>query len=81
MTLSAEQLLAAANGEDVRFLLDGIEYVVVRSQIYDEAKALVEADHATLRMMLARSSQQSGWDEPGMEAYDSYSLIPLPARR
>ena len=23
-----------------------------------------------MRMALARSSEQNGWDEPGMEAYD-----------
>lgn len=73
MTLTAEQLAAVANGQSVRFLQDGIEFVVVRSEVFDKVSALLERDHQELRTMLARSSEANGWDEPGMEAYDSYS--------
>ena len=72
MTLTAEQLRAAAEGQDVRFWENGVEFVIVRSEIFDRAKALLNADHQELRAMLARSSEANGWDEPGMEAYDSY---------
>ena len=72
MTLTAEQLSAVASGQSVRFSQDGVEFVVIGSEVFDKVSALLEPDHQELRMMLARSSQSNGWDEPGMEAYDSY---------
>ena len=76
MTLTAEQLRAAAHGQSVRFCEDGVEFVVVRSEVFDKVNALLVEDHQELRMMLARSSESNGWDEPGMEAYDSYPSQP-----
>lgn len=76
MTLSPEQLRAASTGDGVRFLENGVEFVVVRSDVYDKVKDLLESDHEELRAMLARSSAGNGWDEPGMEAYDSYPSRP-----
>jgi hypothetical protein len=32
----------------------------------------LNSDHEELRLLLARSSEGNGWDEPGMEAHDSY---------
>ena len=72
MTLTSEQLHAAATGQSVRFSQNGIEFVVIRSEDFDKVKELLDPDHQELRMMLARSSEGNGWDEPGMEAYDSY---------
>jgi hypothetical protein len=76
MTLTDEQMLAAATGEDVRFSLNGVEYVIVRSEVFDRVKDLLETDHDELRARLAQSSAGNGWDEPGMEAYDSYPATP-----
>ena len=76
MTLTDEQLRAAATGQHVRFSLNGVEFVIVRSEVFDKVKALLDPDHQELRMMLARSSEGNGWDEPGMEAYDSYPTNP-----
>ena len=76
MTLTVEQLSAAAHGQNVRFSADGVEFVIVRSEIFDKVSALLEQDHQELRMMLARSCEANGWDEPGMEAYDSYPSQP-----
>lgn len=42
MTLTAEQLRAAAAGKKVRFLEGGVEYVVVRSELMDRALAMLE---------------------------------------
>jgi hypothetical protein len=56
-------------GENVRFSLNGVEYVIVRSDVFDR---LLDADHQELRQRLAESAAASGWDEPGMEAYDNY---------
>jgi hypothetical protein len=69
------QLLPATN-LDARFKLNGIEYVIVRSEVFDQMKELLEADHDDLRLMLARSMDANGWNEPGMDAYDSYPKNP-----
>lgn len=76
MTLTTEQLQNAATGRPVRFTADGVELVVVRSEDFDRLKALLDADHQELRTMLARSAAANGWDEPGMEAYDTYPANP-----
>ena len=76
MTLNADQLFAAAKGQSIRFSQGGMEFVVVRSEVFDKVSNLLEPDHDELRMMLARSSEANGWDEPGMEAYDSYPAQP-----
>jgi hypothetical protein len=73
MTLTDEQIRAAENGQNVRFSQNGIEFVVIRSEVL---KALLEPDHQELRTILALSSEGNGWDEPGMEAYDSYPTHP-----
>ena len=76
MTLTDEQLRAAAKGDNVRFLVNGVEYVVVRSEVFDRVKDLLDPDQEELRAMPARSAEGNGWDEPGMEAYDSYPPKP-----
>jgi hypothetical protein len=76
MTLTNDQISAAANGQNVRFSLDGVEYIIIRSELFDKVQSLVNPDHEELRTMLANSSEGNGWDEPGMEAYDSYPNKP-----
>ncbi|MFO0965312.1 MAG: hypothetical protein U0793_06960 [Gemmataceae bacterium] len=76
MTLTPAQIQAAAAGQSVRFSENGVEFVVVRSEIFDKVKDLLTADHQELRLMLARSSEANGWDEPGMERYDLYPERP-----
>jgi len=76
MTLTAEQLFAAAKGQSIRFSQNGVEFVVVRSEVFDKVSNLLESDHDELRIMLARSSEANSCDEPGMEADDSYPAQP-----
>jgi hypothetical protein len=51
-------------------------YVLVRKELFDRIKSLLYDDgqltHDDLRLMLAKSSKENGWDEPGMEEYDHY---------
>jgi hypothetical protein len=51
-------------------------YVLVRQEIFARIEGLFyddfELSHDELRLLLARSAKSNGWDEPGMEAYDSY---------
>lgn len=49
--------------------------MVVRAEVFDRIKHLMESDHRELRSLLARSSEGNSWDEPGLEAYDSYPVV------
>ncbi|HJT31393.1 MAG TPA: hypothetical protein VJ783_05035 [Pirellulales bacterium] len=74
MTLTNDQHLAMAEAGNIRLTVDGIECVLVRSDIFDRVRAILGDDwtHEEMRMLLARSSKENGWDAPGMEAYDDY---------
>jgi hypothetical protein len=76
MTFDPQQLAAAATPGGARLTVDGVEYVVVRSEIFDKYQSLLDADHEELRQRLAASFVANGWDEPGMDAYDSYPANP-----
>ena len=39
---------------------------------YAASDAIYDITHDELRLQLARSLNENGWDEPGMEDYDSY---------
>lgn len=60
----------------VRLTVDGVDCVLVRSEIFDRIRGILGDDwtHEEMRMALARSSKENGWDEPGMDAYDHYDL-------
>jgi len=72
MILNDEQIRAAETGQGVRFTQNGVDFVVIRSEVFDKVNALIDPDHQELRMLLAQSFEGNGWDDPGMEAYDSY---------
>jgi hypothetical protein len=51
-------------------------YVLVRKNVYDRIKGLLYDDNEwtddELRLLLARSAEANGWNEPGMDDYDQY---------
>jgi hypothetical protein len=51
-------------------------YVLMRKDIYDRVRRFLYDDsewtEGELRLQLARSAKENGWDEPGMEVYDRY---------
>jgi hypothetical protein len=51
-------------------------YVLVRKSVYDRIKGLLYDDgewtENELRLLLARSAEENGWNEPGMDDYDQY---------
>lgn len=73
MTLTEEQLAAIEGAGNVQLAVDGIECVLVRSDVYDRIRGVLGDDwsHEEMLLALARSSKENGWDEPGMEVYDA----------
>lgn len=51
-------------------------YVIVKKDVYERIRHLLFDDsdwtQDELRLLLARTAKDSGWDEPGMDAYDRY---------
>lgn len=79
--LTQEQRLAVS-AEQNPMVLDpqtNAEYVLVRKELFDRIKGLLyddsEMTHQDLRILLAQSSQENGWDEPEMRDYDRYDEL------
>ena len=72
MELTLEQHEELASGGNVRLNVDGLECVVLRSDIFDRVSKVLGEDwtHDEMRLALARSSEGNGWDEPEMAVYD-----------
>jgi hypothetical protein len=51
-------------------------YVVLRKDVYERVRHLLYDDAEwtvdEMRLQLARSAKENGWEEPDMEAYDHY---------
>jgi hypothetical protein len=51
-------------------------YVILQKEVYERVRQLLYDDaewtEDELRLQLARSAKDNGWDEPGMEDYDHY---------
>lgn len=76
MNLTAREKSAVRNGEAVRVQEDGLDYVVLRADVYDRLQHLFcddgEWTDEDLRRMLAKSADANGWNEPEMDDYDKY---------
>ncbi len=76
--LSEEQRERLASGKavDVSDSNSPERYVLVRKDIYERVRHLLYDDSEwtddELRLQLALAAKDSGWDEPGMDAYDRY---------
>ncbi len=72
MNLTHAQHEALVNCGNVRLTVDGIDCVVLRSDIFERVSRIIGEDwtHEEMRIALARSSEGNGWDEPEMAIYD-----------
>jgi hypothetical protein len=77
MTLTEEQRVAIETTGKVRISVDGIDCVLVRTDVFDRVQTVLgdEWTHDEMRIALARSFHANGWDEPGMDVYDDYDKI------
>ena len=76
MHLSDQQKSALRNGEAVRTHDNDLECVVMRADVYDRVKQLLDSNsdwtNDEWRRMLAKLAEMNGWNEPQMDAYDNY---------
>jgi hypothetical protein len=76
--LTEEQRRQLESGKAVDFTdpQTAQHYVVLRKDVYERVCRLLYDDSEwtedELRVQLARSARDNGWDEAGMDAYDRY---------
>jgi len=69
MELSAEQLRAVENGEAVPVTVQHTKCVLIRADIYERVKVLIEIEET---YPLIDETFREGWEAPGMADYDRY---------
>ena len=76
LTEEQRQLLERGKVVEVTDPQTAQRYVVLRQDVYERAQRLLYDDSEwtedELRLQLARSAKENGWEEPGMDAYDRY---------
>ena len=76
LTEEQRQLLESGKVVEVTDPQTAQRYVVLRKDVYERVQRLLYDDSEwtedELRLQLARSAKENGWEEPGMEAYDRY---------
>jgi hypothetical protein len=72
MELSAEQIRAVEDGEAVPVTVEHTQCVLVRADIYERVKAMLEIAEA---YPLIDETFREGWEAPGMADYDRYDEL------
>jgi hypothetical protein len=76
LTEEQRQQLESGQAVDVSDPKTTQNFVILRKDVYERVRHLLFDDsdwtNDELRLMLARSAKENGWDEPGMDAYDRY---------
>ena len=72
MELSAAQQQAMENGEAVPITVGHIKCVLLRADLYERVKALLDLE-ATYPLL--DETFREGWEAPGMADYDQYDAL------
>jgi hypothetical protein len=76
LTDEQRQLLESGKAVEIADPQNAQRYVVLRKDVYERVQRLLYDDSEwtedELRLQLARSAKENGWEEPGMDAYDRY---------
>ena len=72
MELSAKQMQAVENGEAVSVTVQHTQCVLIRADIYEQVKAMLEIAEA---YPLLDETFREGWEAPGMADYNRYEEL------
>jgi hypothetical protein len=76
LTEEQRRELECGKAVEVSDLHTAESYVILRKETYKKVRSLLGNDtewtEDDMRLLLARSFQENGWDEAGMDAYDRY---------
>jgi len=70
MNITKEQLEAVESGEAVELTLDGTECVVIKKDVYESVRDLIDDAHPkTMKKHLGKIMEED-WNDPAMDVYD-----------
>ena len=74
---TADQIRAIEQCEAVAVTVDGTECVIVRRDVYERARRVVEYDDREWgpeerRAVLRSFGEKAGWDDPQLDVYEQY---------
>ena len=75
MELSTDQIRALENGEAVSVTIKHTRCVILRTDIYERAQALLDIEDA---YPLIDETFREGWEAPGMAEYERYDELKQP---
>jgi hypothetical protein len=74
--LSPEQLESAKQGQPVRLHSDEVDFVVLRADVYERLRALLDKDFAPTDAYPAIDRAfAEDWNDPKMDDYDRYEEL------
>jgi len=76
MNLTNDQIQALDHGQAVPVTVDGRQCVVLRQDVYDRVKRIMEYDDSEMNPEEAYAAILAAWDQeedPGLDAYQDYS--------
>jgi hypothetical protein len=77
MNLTTDQQRAVREGDAVAVTIDDTECVLLRRDIFDRVRRVVEYDDsawsdAEKRAILRSFGEKAGWDDPELDVYEQY---------
>jgi hypothetical protein len=79
VNLTAEQLETVKNGQPLRFVQGGTDFVLIRADIYERVNGLCDVSPLTEQeqlQLLQAFGKRAGWEDPGMDVYEDYRKEP-----
>lgn len=73
MPSEIKQAIDAAHGGPIELSDGEQQYVILRADVYDRLKGLLDLDVLTeseRRELLREAGQRAGWDDPNMDIYN-----------
>jgi hypothetical protein len=74
MNLSIEQFRTLEKGEPVRVTESGLECVILRADVYDRIKTVLDCESPLSpderTQLLIEAGKRAGWDDPEMDVYN-----------
>ena len=70
ITITKEQLKAVESGEAVQIVLGGTECVVIKKEVYDSVRDLIDDAHPRAMKKHLGKLMNDDWSDPAMNVYD-----------
>ena len=79
VNLTDEQLESVKNGQPLRFVQGGTDFVLIRADMYERVNGLVDDSPLTeeeRQQLLQAFGKRAGWEDSEMDVYEDYRNKP-----